>query len=127
SNADMAPMARLRHHHRAGGRPLSAAMVVALAAAHELDASIALSRRDVGLDLKAAAGHDGVPFHVLWCESQTVAPTNVAASSNGRAPSGPNRARPVDPGDRSVSMATLRTQTHDRRAEAAHTGAAAHR
>ncbi len=59
------PMARLQQHHRAAGRPLSAAMVEALAAAHALGAGIAVSRHDVGPSLKASAEHDGVAFHVL--------------------------------------------------------------
>jgi hypothetical protein len=59
------PMARLQQHHRAAGRPLSAAMVEALAAAHTLRAGIAVSRHDVGPNLKASAEHDGVAFHVL--------------------------------------------------------------
>ncbi len=59
------PMAQLQHRHRREGRQLSAAMVEALAAAQTLGAAIAVSRHDVGPNLKAAADHDGVPFHVL--------------------------------------------------------------
>lgn len=59
------PMAQLQHRHRRDGRPLSAAMVEALAAAHALGAAIAVSREDVGPNLEAAAEHDGIPFHVL--------------------------------------------------------------
>lgn len=58
-------MALLQHRHRAEGRPLSAAMVEALAAAQALDGAIAVSSRDVGPNLKAAAEHDGIPFHIL--------------------------------------------------------------
>jgi len=58
-------MAQLQTRHRAGGRPLSAAMAKALAAAQALEASIAVSHLDVGPHLKAAAEHDGVSFHVL--------------------------------------------------------------
>ncbi len=59
------PMSRLQHRHRGEGRPLSAAMVEALAAAQALDAAIAVSRHDVGPNLKAAAEHDRVTFHIL--------------------------------------------------------------
>lgn len=59
------PMARLQHQHRREGRQLSAAMVEALAAAHALGRAIAVSREDVGPNLKAAAEHDGLAFHVL--------------------------------------------------------------
>lgn len=59
------PMAELQHRHRAIGHRLSAAMVEALAAAHELDAAIAVSRDDVGPSLRAAADEDGIDFHVL--------------------------------------------------------------
>ena len=63
---DMAwPMALLRTRHRAGGRPLSAAMVEALAAAHRLGQAIAVSHNDVGPNLRAAAEADGVAFHVV--------------------------------------------------------------
>jgi hypothetical protein len=58
-------MALLQHRHRREGRALSAAMVEALAAAQALDGAIAVSSRDVGPNLKAAADHDGVPFHIL--------------------------------------------------------------
>ena len=59
------PMAQLQARHRANGRSLSAAMAEALAAAHDLDGSLAVSRHDVGPNLKAAAEADRVPFHVL--------------------------------------------------------------
>ena len=63
---DMAwQMARLQHRHRQGGRTLSAAMVEALAAAHELDATVAVSAIDVAPNLRAAALHDGIAFHTL--------------------------------------------------------------
>ena len=63
---DMAwPMALLQTRHRASGRSLSAAMVEALAAAHRLGQGIAVSRNDVGPNLRAAAEADGVAFHVL--------------------------------------------------------------
>ena len=58
-------MARLQHRHRREGRPLSAAMAEALAAAHALDASLAVARHDVGPNIRAAAEHDGIPFYVL--------------------------------------------------------------
>ncbi len=59
------PMAQLQNRHRKDGRPLSAAMVEALAAAHLLGAGIAVSVTDVGSNLQAAAEHDGVEFHVI--------------------------------------------------------------
>lgn len=59
------PMAQLQHRHRALGHHLSAAMVEALAAAHELDAGIAVSSADVGPGLWAAAEHDRIDFHAL--------------------------------------------------------------
>ena len=59
------PMARLQQRHREGGRQLSAAMVEALAAAHTLDAAIAVSSADVGPNLRAAAEHDGIAFHAI--------------------------------------------------------------
>lgn len=59
------PMAQLQQRHRVLGHHLSAAMVEALAAAHQLDAEIAVSRDDVGPGLRAAAEHDGITFHVL--------------------------------------------------------------
>lgn len=58
-------MAQLQQRHRAGGRQLSAAMVEALAAAHALEAAIAVSRADVGPNLRAAAEHDGLTFHII--------------------------------------------------------------
>lgn len=63
---DMAwPMALLQTRHRSEGRSLSAAMVEALAAAHRLGQAIAVSRNDVGPNLRAAAEADGVAFHIL--------------------------------------------------------------
>lgn len=59
------PMANLQQRHRALGHHLSAAMVEALAAAHELEAGIAVSTYDVGPGLKAAADSDGIAFHTL--------------------------------------------------------------
>ena len=59
------PMAHLQQRHRDLGRPLSAAMAEALAAAHHLGAALAVSRHDVGPNLRAAAEADGVDFHVL--------------------------------------------------------------
>lgn len=59
------PMAVLQVRHRAAGRPLSAAMVEALAAAHHLHAGIAVSRADVGPHLRAAARADKIPFHTV--------------------------------------------------------------
>ncbi len=59
------PMALLQARHRSEGRALSAAMVEALAAAHRLGRAIAVSRNDVGPNLRAAAEADGVAFHVL--------------------------------------------------------------
>ena len=59
------PMAQLQHRHRSHGRRLSAAMVEVLAAAHALQAAIAVSREDIGPNLEAAAEHDGIAFHVL--------------------------------------------------------------
>lgn len=58
-------MAEIQHRHRADGRHLSAAMAEALAAAHELQASIAVSKHDVGPNLRAAAEYDDITFHVL--------------------------------------------------------------
>lgn len=59
------PMALLQTRHRSEGRSLSAAMVEALAAAHRLGRAIAVSRNDVGPNLRAAAEADGVAFHIL--------------------------------------------------------------
>lgn len=59
------PMAMLQNHHRSEGRPLSAAMAEALAAAHQLGGAIAVSRNDVGPNLRAAAEADGLAFHIL--------------------------------------------------------------
>ncbi len=58
-------MAGLQHRHRREGRGMSAAMVEALAAAHQLTAGIAVSRQDVGPALRAAATADGIAFHVV--------------------------------------------------------------
>jgi hypothetical protein len=58
-------MAELQHRHHAAGRTLSAAMVEALAAAHHLDAGIAVSRNDIGPNLQAAAQADDIEFLIL--------------------------------------------------------------
>ena len=58
-------MGQLQHRHRLAGRQMSAAMVEALAAAHALGGALAVSRDDVGPNLRAAAEHDGLQFHVL--------------------------------------------------------------
>lgn len=58
-------MADLRERHRASGRPMSTAMVEALAAAHCLDAEIAVSAVDVGPTLQASAEADGIAFRVV--------------------------------------------------------------
>lgn len=58
-------MARLQKRHRAERRPLSAAMVEALAAGHWFGGGIAVSRDDVGPNLQAASEADGLPFHIL--------------------------------------------------------------
>jgi hypothetical protein len=58
-------MAELQQRHREAGRAMSAAMVEALAAAHRLDAAIAVSRDDIGPNLRAASQADGVAFHTL--------------------------------------------------------------
>ena len=59
------PMAELRARHRSRGRGLSAAMLEALAAAQHFDGGIAVSRSDVGPNLRAAARADRVAFHTL--------------------------------------------------------------
>ena len=59
------PMAELQSRHRDAGRAMSAAMVEALAAAHRLNSSIAVSRHDIGSNLRAAARADGIAFHAL--------------------------------------------------------------
>jgi hypothetical protein len=59
------PIALLQQRHRSEGRPLSAAMAEALAAAQTLGGAIAVSSQDVGPNLKAAAEHDRVPFTIL--------------------------------------------------------------
>jgi len=58
-------MAELQTRHRAEGGTLSAAMVEALAAARRHGGGIAVSRHDVGPNLRAAAQTDQIPFHVL--------------------------------------------------------------
>jgi predicted nucleic acid-binding protein len=58
-------MATLQRRHRSQGRPLSTAMVEALAAAHFLKSAIAVSQNDVGPHLRAAAEFDGIGFHIL--------------------------------------------------------------
>lgn len=58
-------MAEMQHRHSVLGHHLSAAMVEALAAAHELGAVIAVSEHDVGPALRAAAEHDGIGSHTL--------------------------------------------------------------
>ncbi len=58
-------MAELQHRHRHEGRGMSAAMVEALAAAHQLHAGIAVSQHDVGPNLRASAKADGITFHAL--------------------------------------------------------------
>ncbi len=58
-------MAELQHRHRDEGRPMSAAMLEALAAAHRLDAAIAVSKDDIGPNLRAAAEVDGIAFSAL--------------------------------------------------------------
>ena len=58
-------MADLQQRHRTGGRTMSALTVEALAAAHRLNAGIAVSRLDIGPSLLAAADADGVPFFAL--------------------------------------------------------------
>jgi hypothetical protein len=59
------PMAELQRRHREAGRAMSATMVEALAAANQLGAGIAVSRQDVGANLRAAAEADGVSFYAL--------------------------------------------------------------
>jgi len=59
------PMAELQTRHREAGRPMSAAMVEALAAARRMDAGIAVSKHDIGSNLRASARADGVAFHAL--------------------------------------------------------------
>jgi hypothetical protein len=58
-------MAELRTRHRDDGRNLSAAMVEALAAAHRLGGAIAVSRHDIGPNLRAAAEADDIAFRAL--------------------------------------------------------------
>lgn len=59
------PMAELGARHRSRGRGLSAAMLEALAAAQHFVGGIAVSRSDVGPNLRAAARADRVAFHTL--------------------------------------------------------------
>ncbi len=58
-------MAELQRQHAEAGRRLSTIMVEALAAAHLLDAEIAVAEIDVGPGLRAAAEADDVVFRVL--------------------------------------------------------------
>jgi predicted nucleic acid-binding protein len=58
-------MALLQHRHRSQGRGMSTAMVEALAAAHQLNAGIAVSTSDVGPNLRDSAIADGIAFHAL--------------------------------------------------------------
>ena len=58
-------MAEPREHHRAAGRPLSTAMVEALASAHHLGAEIAVARIDVGPGLRDSAEADGIAFRIV--------------------------------------------------------------
>jgi hypothetical protein len=58
-------MAVLQQRHRSEGRGMSTAMVEALAAAHQLNAGIAVSTRDVGPNLRDSAVADGIAFHTL--------------------------------------------------------------
>ena len=62
---------------------MSAMMVEALAAAHQLDAGIAVSRHDLGANLRAAAGADGVPRPDL--ERKIAADTFSANRGTGHA------------------------------------------
>ena len=57
--------AELQHRHRRQGRGMSVAMAEALAAAHRLNAGIAVSTHDVGPDLRDSAMADGVAVHAL--------------------------------------------------------------
>lgn len=58
-------MATLQQRHRRLGHRLSAAMVEALAAAHQLGAGIGVSQHDVGPNLQSAARADDIEFHVF--------------------------------------------------------------
>ncbi len=58
-------MATLQQRHREAGRPMSVAMIEALASAHHLDAGIAVSKYDIGPSLRAAAEADGITFLAL--------------------------------------------------------------
>jgi predicted nucleic acid-binding protein len=58
-------MAELQHRHRSQGRGMSAAMVEALAAAHRLNAGIAVSTHDIGPNLRDSAMAEGIAFHAL--------------------------------------------------------------
>jgi hypothetical protein len=58
-------MATLQQRHRDAGHAMSAAMIEALASAHHLDAGIAVSKHDIGPNLRAAAEADGIAFLAL--------------------------------------------------------------
>lgn len=58
-------MAELQVEHAREGRRLSTLSCEALAAAHRLQTGIAVSHRDVGPSLEAAARADGVAFQVI--------------------------------------------------------------
>lgn len=58
-------MASLQAEHRSAGRHLSVAMAEALAAAHHLEAEIAVAAEDVGPGLQSSAAADGIPFRVI--------------------------------------------------------------
>jgi hypothetical protein len=58
-------MAELQRHHADAGHRLSTIMVEALAAAHLLDAEIAVAAIDVGPGLRAAAEADNIAFRVV--------------------------------------------------------------
>lgn len=58
-------MAELQERHRRQGHLMSTAMVEALAAAHFLDAEIAVAADDVGPGLQAAAVADEITFRVI--------------------------------------------------------------
>jgi hypothetical protein len=58
-------MVELQHRNRRQGRGMSPAMVEALAAAHRLNAGIAVSTHDIGPNLPDSAMADGIAFHAL--------------------------------------------------------------
>jgi hypothetical protein len=58
-------LAELQNRHREPGRAMTAAMVEALTAGHQLGAGIVVSKRDFGSNLRAAARVDDLPFHAL--------------------------------------------------------------